>query len=125
MLTAYNSSAVVAVHDLAAAREFYEKKLGLTAVEIQGEELVTYQTGNSKLSVYRSQFAGTNQATAVSWEVGDAIEGLVAELKAKGIVFEHYEMPNTTLHGDIHEMAGMKTVWFKDPGGNLLNLLGR
>jgi hypothetical protein len=41
-------------------------------------------------------------------------------LKAQGVSFEHYEMPGTTLQGDIHVSGDMKAAWFKDPDGNIL-----
>jgi len=55
--------------------------------------------------------------------VGEDLERVVAALKAKGVRFEHYDMPNTTLTGDIHVMDKMKVAWFKDPDGNILNLV--
>jgi catechol 2,3-dioxygenase-like lactoylglutathione lyase family enzyme/ketosteroid isomerase-like protein len=112
----------LAVRDLSAAQKFYEEVLGLTPVHHEGKEVVVYRSGRSTLNVYRSKFAGTNQATAVTWEVDD-IESAVKNLKAKGVAFEHYEMPGTERKGDVHESQGMKVAWFKDPDGNILNLI--
>jgi hypothetical protein len=39
------------------------------------------------------------------------------------VTFEHYDMPGTKLEGDIHVGYGMKVAWFKDPDGNILNLI--
>jgi hypothetical protein len=80
-----------------------------------------YQSGSTKLCVYRSEFAGTNKGTAALWEVKD-VEKTVNELKAKGVTFEHYEMPGLTLKGDIHASGDFKVAWFKDPGGNILSV---
>jgi len=55
--------------------------------------------------------------------VGDDIVRLVAALGARGVRFEHYDMPGTKLEGDLHVMGGMKVAWFKDPDGNILNLI--
>jgi hypothetical protein len=55
--------------------------------------------------------------------VGEDMEILVKELKSKGIKFEHYDMPNTTLKDDIHFSGDMKVAWFKDPDGNILNII--
>ena len=46
-------------------------------------------------------------------------------LKSKGITFEHYNMSNITLEGDIHVDGQMKVAWFKDPDGNILNLVNK
>jgi hypothetical protein len=73
--------------------------------------------------VYQSQYAGTNKATAATWGVDDDIEVIVPALKAKGVSFEHYDMPGMTLKGDVHVGEGLKAAWFKDPDGNILALV--
>ena len=84
------------------------------------DDVVVFRTGETSLVVYRSEFAGTNKANAVVWGVGGEIEGIVADLKSKGVAFEHYE--GMDLQGDIHVAGEMKMVWFKDPDGNILHL---
>ncbi|MEI9414796.1 VOC family protein [Mesorhizobium sp. Cs1321R2N1] len=125
MLENSNATANLAVRDLAKAKAFYAGTLGLKQVHDEGGELIVYKSGNTTVNVYRSQFAGTNKATAVTWTVGDAIGTVVAALKSKGVVFEPYEMPGLTLEGDVHVGQGMKVAWFKDPDGNILNLVDR
>jgi catechol 2,3-dioxygenase-like lactoylglutathione lyase family enzyme len=114
-----DSAATVAVRDMDRAVRFYEETLGLTRIHDEGGEAVAYQTGRSSLLVYRSEFAGSNQATAVTWSVGDALDECVRDLAAKGVEFEHYNMPNTQLEGDIHVSGAMRVAWFKDPDGNI------
>ena len=123
MLASYDAVANLAVRDLDRARRFYERVLGLSVAGTEGEELVAYRSGGTTLNVYRSQYAGTNEATAVTWTVGDKIEELVGALAAKGVTFEHYDMPDMRLEGDIHVAGDMKVAWFKDPDGNILNLI--
>jgi catechol 2,3-dioxygenase-like lactoylglutathione lyase family enzyme len=125
MLSDHEAIAIVAVRNLKTAAEFYEGKLGLKEASRQGEHLIGYHCGNSVLNVYRSDFAGTNQANAVTWSVGDDLEAVVQALKAKGVFFEHYDLPGTKLEGDLHIGNGMKAAWFKDPDGNILNIVGR
>ena len=119
MLGAKEAMATVAVRDLNAAKRFYEGTLGLKLTESQEQEALTYAVGGSKLLVYRSQFAGSNKATAATWLAGNDIEKIVDGLKKKGIAFEHYDMPGLTLKGDVHVGGGMKAAWFKDPDGNI------
>jgi catechol 2,3-dioxygenase-like lactoylglutathione lyase family enzyme len=119
MLGNRDSAATVAVRDMDRAVRFYEEILGLTRIHDEGGEAVAYQTGRSSLLVYRSEFAGSNQATAVTWNVGDALDGCVRDLAGKGVGFEHYNMPNTQLEGDIHVSGGTRVAWFKDPDGNI------
>src|SRR5438445_5531133 len=91
MLGQNNAAVSLAVKDLGRARRFYEEVLGLKPVDEEAGELVTYKSGDSIVNVYRSDFAGTNKATAATWEVDD-IEAAVAELKSKGVAFEHYQL---------------------------------
>ena len=118
-----NASANIAVKDLKRARELYEGKLGLKQVAAEGEELIVSRSGGTTIDVYRSQYAGTNKATAVTWVVGDHLQDVVRDLKAKGITFEHYDMPDMKREGDIHIGGDMKVAWFKDPDWNILNVV--
>ena len=122
MLGDFDAMATIAVKDLKAAKKFYEGKLGFKVVHTEGEEAIAYKSGKSQLLVYRSQYAGTNKATAATWMVDD-VEGLVKDLKAKGIAFEHYDMPGMTIKGDVHVAGKNKNAWFKDPDGNIIALV--
>lgn len=125
MLGDKDAAANIAVKNLEAAKKFYEDILGLTQIGSEGQEAITFRSGNSIINVYQSQYAGTNKATAVTWVVGQDVEGFVQQLKTKGIAFEHYDMPGATRNGDVHVAEDMKVAWFKDPDGNILNIANR
>lgn len=122
MLGNHDAVATVAVRDLNAAGRFYGDTLGLTRIHAEGEEAITYQGGGSQLIVYRSQYAGTNRATAVTWDVGDELDEIIRTLKAKDVVFEHYDMPDGQLEGDVHVFGSLRVAWFRDPDGNIHSL---
>ena len=114
----------LAVSDLDAARKFYEETLGLHPADHQEEGTLSYQTAKAAIFVYPSQYAGTNQATAVTWIVDD-VEATVNALKTKGVAFEHYDnLPDTKVVGDLHVSGDRKLAWFKDPSGNIHALAG-
>jgi catechol 2,3-dioxygenase-like lactoylglutathione lyase family enzyme len=115
--------ATIAVNDVSAARAFYEGKLGLQPEPSVEPSVLQYRSGRSQLLVYESQFAGTNEATAATWIVGNDIETVVGTLKAAGIAFEHYDMPGMERHGDIHGTGQTRSAWFKDPDGNILAIV--
>ena len=123
MLSDSEAIAMIAVKDINAATKFYEGTLGLSRLSTEGDEAITYRTGSFRLNIYRSQYAGTNKATSVLWNVGKDIEAVVANLKSKGISFEHYDMPEMKLEGDIYRHADFKVAWFKDPDGNILSIV--
>jgi catechol 2,3-dioxygenase-like lactoylglutathione lyase family enzyme len=123
MLGDTNAIANVAVKDLEVARQFYVGKLGLNEQKSEEAEVLACKSGDSLIFVYKSEYAGTNKATSVTWEVKD-VPGEVKALKNKGITFEHYEFPGGRLEGDVHILGDMKAAWFKDPDGNILALVG-
>lgn len=115
--------ATIAVKDLPAAKKFYADTLGLTAVGGEGQEVIVFRSGKSTVNVYRSQYAGTNKATAATWVVGEDVDNIVRELKAKGVKFEHYDFPGMKREGDVHVAGKIRNAWFKDPDGNILSVV--
>ena len=123
MLNNKDAVATIAVKDLETASKFYKDTLGLAQVGAESGHVLIFRSGNTLINVYRSQYAGTNQATSMTWAVGEELESIVQQLKAKGVQFEHYEMPGITREGDIHLGGNRKVAWFKDPDGNILNIV--
>lgn len=123
-LTDAKATATVAVSDLPRGTAFYRDTLGLTEQEsIQG--IVTiFSAGGTTLEVYQSQFAGTNQATAVTFEVAD-LDGVMADLRQHGVVFEEYDFPGVKTVNGVLDADGTRNAWFKDPDGNTLALIER
>ncbi len=118
-----DAMATIAVKDIEAARKFYADVLGLKPLPAAEAQVLNYRSGESTVLVYKSQFAGTNKATAATWQVDD-VEMVVNQLKAKGVAFEHYDFPGVTRKGDVHIAKNFKTAWFKDPDGNILAIVG-
>lgn len=124
MLGDKNVAVTIPVKDLEVARSFYNEKLGLTPAEAEEMGTLTYRSGDSTILVYESTYAGTNKATAATWEVGD-VEREVRTLKDRGVRFEHYDdLPETTRQGDVHRTGSTRAAWFKDPDGNILAIVG-
>ncbi|WP_312065893.1 VOC family protein [Brevundimonas sp.] len=112
----------MAVKDLDRAKAFYSDVLELNLADTSNEGMLGYRTGSTWLTVYQSDFAGTNQANAVTWDVGVELDDIVAGLKDKGVTFEHYD--DMGRQGDIHVCGSLRLAWFKDPDGNILHLVG-
>ena len=124
MLRDTDAIATIAVKDLANAATFYEDTLGLTRAGAEGSEVINFESGDTRINVYRSSFAGTNKATALTWAVDD-VDDVVRTLKGKGVRFEHYDLPETTREGDVHVSGHIRVAWFKDPDGNILSVVNR
>jgi catechol 2,3-dioxygenase-like lactoylglutathione lyase family enzyme len=114
-------SAVIAVTDMARAKDFYENKLGLVGGQDQPDGGVRYPCGDTELHVYPSQYAGGSGATIAGWTVDD-IDAAVDELTAKGVTFEQYDDPFNTDEKGIARMGDFTGAWLKDPDGNILSI---
>lgn len=125
MLNDKAALATLPVKDIEVARKFYESTVGLTPVPTDESGVIGFKSGASTVLVYESDFAGTNRATAATWVVGDELDDVVRTLKSKGVKFEHYDLPETSRKGDIHVSGNTKVAWFKDPDGNILNIVSR
>ena len=122
MLGKADFTPMIAVKDLDRAKQFYTETLGLKPTGEENSEVFILKSGDTTLSVYRSEFAGTNKATALTFDVDD-IKSEVSELKGRGVTFEHYDLDGLRQDGDIYTAEGMKTAWFMDPDGNILSMI--
>ena len=121
MLSDYAAYATLPAIDLARARQFYEKILGLE-IDQETPAGVMYRAKDSRLFVFPSSFAGTNQATAAGFRVPD-LTATVKELKGRGVRFEDYDLPNfKTVDGIFRSPMG-QSAWFKDTEGNIIGLV--
>jgi catechol 2,3-dioxygenase-like lactoylglutathione lyase family enzyme len=125
MLASKDVMATIAVTNIDAAKKFYGETLGLKLLPGDLPEVLTYQSGQASVVVYKSEFATTNRATSATWSVGDAFDSIIKTLQGKGVKFEHYDMPEGQLEGDVHVMGDYKGAWFKDPDGNILHVLNQ
>jgi catechol 2,3-dioxygenase-like lactoylglutathione lyase family enzyme len=106
--------------DVARARRFYEEKLGFRPKsELAGGVVYEFASGTACF-LYPTPNAGTSAASQAFWQVAD-VEREVAELKAKGVTFEHYDMPG--MKDGIATAGGARSAWFKDSEGNILAII--
>jgi catechol-2,3-dioxygenase len=108
--------------DIARARRFYEGTLGFRPKR-ETEAGVVYEfAGGTACFLYPTPNAGTSKASQAFWQVTE-IEREVAELKAKGVVFETYDMPGAPMKDGIATTGASKAAWFKDTEGNILAII--
>ncbi|PYO96216.1 MAG: glyoxalase [Gemmatimonadetes bacterium] len=118
MLSTAPLRAYIPVSNLQRARKFYEETLGLKPGEQYGGGVI-YRCGETEAFLYQTPNAGTSKASQAFWQVAD-VEAEVAELKARGVVFEEYDMPGIKMQNSIATGGGAKTAWFKDSEGNIM-----
>jgi catechol 2,3-dioxygenase-like lactoylglutathione lyase family enzyme len=114
--------------DLHRARRFYSEKLGLDPAEERPGGLL-YRCGTGTFALFQSAGSASGTHTQMGWEVED-IETTVAALKARGVVFEEYDLAGLRTVNSIAEISGNyrskgvgeKGAWFRDSEGNLLGI---
>jgi catechol 2,3-dioxygenase-like lactoylglutathione lyase family enzyme len=121
MLNEFPIHPSLAASDVKRARAWYADKLGLTPTR-EYDELLEYKIGDSVLTVYDSPNAGTAKNTVAVENVPD-LRAEVARLKARGVVFEDYDMPGLYTEDGIADAGdGGLLAWFKDSEGNIISL---
>ena len=123
MLGDHNPIPTLAVKDVQTARDFYEGVLGLTPAG-EPPEGVAYRAGNSMFLVYPSAYAGTNKATAMSFQVPkDRFDDEVTALRERDVTFQTFEAEGLTWDDGVASAGDVfRSVWFADPDGNILNV---
>ena len=107
--------------DLERAKQFYAQKLGLTPEREEPGGLLYRCGGGTPFLLFPSQGAASGTHTQAGWITND-IEAEVADLKARGVVFEEYDLPDLKTVNSIATIGPDKVAWFKDSEGNLLVL---
>lgn len=123
MLRAARIYAYIPASDISRAREFYEGKIGLKPKQEYAGGVI-YECGGTEVFMYPTRNAGTSKASQAFWSVND-VEAEVAELKARGVKFEEYDIPGAGMKNSIASAGGAKTAWFKDTEGNILAISQR
>jgi catechol 2,3-dioxygenase-like lactoylglutathione lyase family enzyme len=107
--------------DLARAQAWYADKLGFVAGQDEAEALL-YRHGEERLFlIFSSPDAGTATHQLAAWDVEDLVAE-VAELRARGVEFEDYDLPGLRTSDGIAITPVGKAAWFKDSEGNLLTI---
>lgn len=123
MLKDQQVGAILPAADIARARDFYRDKLGLEPENPDAEDNLQYKCGaGTSFFVYQTPNAGSAKNTQIGWTV-DNLPATVAELRAKGVVFEDYDFPGLKTEDGIATMPdGTSAAWFLDTEGNILSL---
>src|SRR5258706_7582154 len=112
----------IPAREVKGAGKFYEQKLGLKPKQETAGGVVYEFAEHTACFLYPTPNAGTSRASQAFWQVED-IEREVAELKARGVKFEDYDMPGMKTENGITTAGGARSAWFKDSEGNIMALI--
>ncbi len=120
MLTRAPVTTILPVIDMDRARDFYERKLGLTPRGFAADgNFVLQCAGDATIALIPKPNGTKAEHTALSFEVFDVVTE-IAEMEKRGVVFEDYDLPGLKTVGHVCVMGSDRTAWFKDTEGNIL-----
>ena len=122
MLQDFPMYAYIPAKDVARARAFYEDKVGLKPKQEINGGVVYESAQGTACFLYQTPNAGTSQASQAFWSVDD-VDRVIGELRARGVVFEDYDMPGEKSAAGAITEGGAKAAWFKDTEGNIMALI--
>ena len=115
---------MLATTDIKRSEKFYSDVLGFKTERSDMGPMFKCKAGRADFIVYESEYAGTNKANTLVWELGKNFDDVMEALHKKGIKFEHYpDLGGMKLDGDVHKQGDDKRAWFKDVDGNLLHIV--
>ena len=120
MLEKLMASAVLPASDIARAKQWWHDVLGRDPVyeDTEGEALF-YDIGGTAVMVYRTDFAGTAQNTALNLMTDD-LDRDMTQLRTHGVMFHDYDMPGLKTVDGVAELGDERSAWFSDSEGNIL-----
>ena len=123
MISNNRISAVLVATDLAASQRFYEDKVGLSVSPetIKNHVLLVAGDGTSVLIYGRANPNRADHTQVRFWSTDIGAD--VAELVARGVVFDEYDTESFKTVDHVVTSPGIgRSAWFKDPDGNTIAL---
>ena len=119
MLTECSVHTTIPAADLDRAIAWYEQKLGFKPAQRMPTGAMFEAADGTYFVLYPQPLAGQAPQTVMGFSTAD-IEREVRDLKARGVVFEDYDLPTLKTVNSIAEMGPVRGAWFKDSEGNIL-----
>ena len=120
-LSQYKIIGFVNIVDVARAKEFYGKTLGLRLINEEPPYALVYDANGIMLRLGMAKELPPAHGTVLGWQVPD-IAATVADLAHAGVAFEHYSFLEQNELGIWTTPTGARVAWFKDPDGNILSI---
>jgi catechol 2,3-dioxygenase-like lactoylglutathione lyase family enzyme len=124
-----STAARLPCQDLERARRWYSEKLGLEPTAERPGAYLYEMAAGGEFALFQSAGAASGAHTQMGWSVED-LDAVVADLRARGVEFEQYEIPGVDVTDGIalipgnypHKGSSERAVWFHDCEGNLLGI---
>jgi catechol 2,3-dioxygenase-like lactoylglutathione lyase family enzyme len=108
-------------NDIAKAREFYGRTLGLEVTDDNGMLNLRLE-GGGRVLIYPKPNHEPASFTVLNFPVPN-IEQAVDSLVKAGVRFERYDGSGQDDRGISRQPDGPAIAWFKDPAGNIVSVI--
>jgi len=124
----FPAAAVLRAEDISRAKKYYADVVGLKPMDIptSGSEGMFTAGDGTMVLIYERPGMPAPQNTTLGFSLpADQFDEVAADLRAKGVTFEDYDVPEIGLKtvSGIAEFEGTKAAWFKDSEGNIVNIV--
>jgi catechol 2,3-dioxygenase-like lactoylglutathione lyase family enzyme len=123
MLSEYPIYAVLLATDLAAAKDFYNRELGLELID-ESPYALRFMCGTTQLTLTKSTTGTKDEQTQASWMV-DNLDAELAELRCRGVEIQNYDTPGLRTVDGIADIGFARIAWLIDPFRNCLGIMQR
>jgi len=114
-------AAVLPVEDIDRTKSWYKDHLGVVP-DAEGDTPEGFQITMGDVPVYFYKTEAPRGGTTALGFMVDDFDGWVRDLRAHEVKFEDYDLPDLHTENGIAEYMGVKSAWFKDSEGNILNI---
>jgi len=121
VLTNSKLQSIIWTSRIAEAEPFYRDVLGLT-LRTKSDGALVFDVGGSDLRVAPIPATTRGEHTVMGFAVRD-VDGVIASLSARGVVFERFAGFPHAENGTVISPDGAKVAWFRDPDGNILSVV--
>jgi catechol 2,3-dioxygenase-like lactoylglutathione lyase family enzyme len=118
------ATVMVPATDVARAKAWYSDKLGLTPTRSDQYGAGYTLAGGAPMFLYRSEYAGTAKHTLITFKSPD-LKADMAALRAKGVDFIDYDLPDLKTKDGLAEFGPVKNAWACDSEGNIVGFVER
>lgn len=121
MLNEFPATTVLVASDLERAKKFYTESLGLSLVP-GPEGIVMFEAGKgTRIAIYEKEGGSKAIHTVLGFAVTD-LDGLLSELKEKGVQQDMNDLPEGTDENGVMNYGPVRTAWINDSEGNIIAL---
>jgi catechol 2,3-dioxygenase-like lactoylglutathione lyase family enzyme len=112
---------VLLATDLATAKDFYHRQLGLELLD-ESPFALNSRSGTTQLTPSKSTTGTSDEQTQAAWMVDD-LDAELADLRSRGVEIQEYDTLGLKTVDGIADIGFARIAWFIDPGRNCLGIM--